>query len=137
MGEAVEDGVDDFAVAEDEDYAAGKAYDEGCGHDVFAACEEEFGEVVGFLTVGNAGKEPHGKEEGGNFHDIPAVAEHACHEIEDGEKQEVEDEEMYGLAQGYEACDDEKGGEYGHDVERGTPPPYGYGGGWIEDGDND
>lgn len=83
--EAVEDGVDDVAVLEDEDDATGESDHQGGGEDVLAAGKEELGDVVGSLTVDDAADNAHGKEEGRNLGDIPAEFEHSHHEGHNGD----------------------------------------------------
>ena len=92
--EAIKDGVDNLAVAQDEDNTAGQSYHQGSRENVFAAGQEQFSNIICTLFVGNAATNTHGKEKSRNLHHIPPIPQHADYQETDGEQQEVEDEEM-------------------------------------------
>ena len=87
LGESVKQRVDYLTVLEYEDDTAGETDHKGCREDVLATCQEELGDVVGPLTVEDAGDDAHGKEEGRDLGDIPSEFQHADHKGSDGEQE--------------------------------------------------
>ena len=113
LRDGVQDGVDDLAVLQDDDDAAGEADNQRRHHDVFAAFQKESDHLVELEAVGDAHADAHGEEESGNLHHIPAVAQHADHQAGDGEQQKGQDEVVDGLADGEEAQQHEDAGDDG------------------------
>lgn len=124
-GEGVEDGVDDAPVLQYLDDAACQSHDERRGEHVFGTVEEEFDDGVRVPARRNAGKDAHGEEDGGDFGEVPAVAQDTDNQEDNGEGEHRKDEEVEGLAQPQAACQEEEDGAEGHGAtgERGVPQP--------------
>ena len=134
-GQRVENGVDDPALGEDLDDAAGHRDDQCCREHIFHSGDELLRDGAGGHVVGDAGQQPHGEEEGGDLLEVPAVAHHTGHQEEDGEEQQVEDEELCGLPDGDEGGDRKKEGDHRDEREGDFTRPRREGGKGIAEGE--